>query len=120
MSPPDWQWAAREKHAEHYMVGADTREECIAAARKEFGPCTVLVAEVRRFETSQLLPDADGILEQAGENAACNGCEDEDWPSVGDEAKAKLDALLQAWAAEHLPAPNWYEQIGEEEELQLA
>ncbi|MDA4131741.1 MAG: hypothetical protein OK454_01260, partial [Thaumarchaeota archaeon] len=55
---------------------------------------------------SAYVPDANWVAEQMAETAD-GGEASEEFPEVSDEAKEKLDALLEAWADENVPVNFW-------------
>lgn len=72
----------------------------------------VYVADKERPSASAYMPDADCVIDEIINTAWDEGGDyADDYPDVSDEAKAKLNALLEAWADEHLPAPTWWQCV---------
>lgn len=113
-------WAyADAKDSDRWLGWCETRDECIAEARADLGSATAFwVDKSYRVDACSYMPDADSIIEQTSMLICDNTSADDDMlDTVSKEARAELDALLQAWGEKHLSA-NWFELAGEPERIE--
>lgn len=85
-----------------------TREEAIKEGRLELPEGDLYVISGTKPPASRFIHDADYIIEAMGERAydECGECAEE-FPDVTDEAKAELNAFLDAWADKHCEVRFW-------------
>jgi len=117
-------WGYSDRDSDSWTGVCDSREEAIDEARGTYGDDqTVYVLEGHYPTPEEYMPDADDIIESMSRNADDAAGEfAEDFPSVSDEAKAELNALLKAWARKHVEVKFWVgtgdaEEIEPEEDL---
>lgn len=114
---------AWEKSPERWLGSCDSREEAIKEAMEEAPrvhgdtplDCDVWIVRGRPCSANEFTPDAHWVIDYMAENAR-DGAGAEDYPDVSDEARAELDALIEAWAAKHC-SPNFWMQDGEPERV---
>lgn len=117
-----WGYAESDK-AERWSGMCATREEAIKEGRSEYrheNPLFFYVIEGTQRPASAYVPDADWVVEQMAETAD-GGEASEEFPEVSDEAKEKLNKLLEAWADENVKVNFWVsdgvaERIGPDDE----
>lgn len=115
-----WGYAESDK-VERWSGMCATREEAIKEGRSKYGdPPYFYVMSGTQYPASAYVPDANWVAEQMAETAD-GGEASAEFPEVSDEAKKKLDALLEAWADENVPVNFWVadgtaERIGPDDE----
>ena len=111
-----WGYGSSE-HPETWTGAYDTRAECIADGREQFGGFAFWIQHGVMFSPAEFVPGVDSILDQIADAASCVGGEAaEDFPSASKEAEAELDSLLREWANRHLKCTFW-SALGEPEEI---
>lgn len=95
-------WSADEEDFNSTSLGAllDNNDHLVVGS-------TVWSGEAAKPELSELCSAQDVIETMADRASDIAGEHADDYPDVSAEAKAKLDALLCAWIAEHCP-PSFY------------
>jgi hypothetical protein len=106
---------ASERSPEQWQGTFATREEAVADGRTEYAGDFYVVSGHLRSAT-EFFPDADWIVEDAG-NRACEECGEvaEDFPEASPEALKELDALLTAWVEEHVAEVRFWTADGDGE-----
>jgi hypothetical protein len=103
--------------------GYATREEAVAAGRAEYGDAAFWIREGERYRSRDFVHNvnATNIVDRMAEDAADEaGDAAEDWPEVSQAARAALVEALRAWADEHVPAPRFWQPVGESERVPAA
>jgi hypothetical protein len=96
-------------YAERWNGAGATREDAIAEGREAYPGKGFWIAEGTTPEPGFFFPDADDLIETAGERAADEiGEASEDWPpNVPKDALAELSVFIVAWANKHCPCEFW-------------
>ena len=93
---------------ERYEAQCATREAAIAEATTEYDGAPFYVQKFRRPDVTEYAPDADDIIEMMRDRACDDAGEAaEEFPDVGDDATAELDAMLCAWARKRCVVTFW-------------
>ena len=94
-------------NADHWWGAFATREEAIAAGKKNYTEPFAIKAG-RYPDVSGVFADqADMIIENAEENASEFVCSEEEWLSLPPHAVMSLAKVLRAWAKENVRASAW-------------
>jgi hypothetical protein len=99
---------SNDPHPERYEAQCATREAAIAEATTEYDGAPFYLQKFRRPSAAEYAPDADDIIEMM-RNRAWDDADDavEEFPDVGEDATAELEAMLCAWAREHCVVTFW-------------
>lgn len=107
-------WGHRASGSNGRFHGAfKSRDEAITAGRREHGAPFEIACGTSPSPSEMV--DADDVIERMGD-AACDVAREaaEEYPDVSDEARAELQALLEAWAEKHALVNFW---VAEEVEV---
>lgn len=110
----DERWGyAGSKDAEAWHGALLTREEAIREGRDYMLECGAgeagcWIHSGHMVSVESVLPDVDALLERMAEQANEQAGEAaDDYPSVTEEAKAELEALLRGWVEKHATPDFW-------------
>ncbi len=101
---------AKSDMAKRFYGTFSSREDAIADGTSDYDGEPFYILEGECPSGSEMVPDADQIIEMIGEWPADNflgELVDDGFPHVTDEAKAELNTLLEAWAEKHIKVSFW-------------
>lgn len=109
-----------DRESEGWSGSFLTREDAVMDGRAAYSGEDFYVCSGQALRTTDLMPDADEIVELMAERAAdeCGEVTD-NFPSVTEAARVVLDTLLAQWAEEYVGCSLWVAD-GEVERISLA
>jgi len=112
--PPCWGHA--DNRTPDRWVGAfESREAAIEDGREQYD-ASFWIQRGHHPALDSLVPDALDVIEQMADTARGEaGAGASEWPDVGKEGRAALEAMLERWAAKYAPAVTFWIADGEPE-----